>query len=386
MSVLKYYKENKFNPVPIKFSSINNINNHFKKRINLLDNHLNINLHFLQNKDILEFGCNGGENACLLAKYGANLYLVEPHLRIHQLIKKNFQKVKKLKKLKMLSKKKIEDFRFRKKYDIIITEGFLNTLNNRNYYFRKISKFLNDGGLFILNFDDVFGGFFEYLKSFILINICNKQKIDVNSKKGYALALKLFGKEFNKLNKSRNFQSWWKDQLVNPYASKTWSLKELILLANSQKLKCYSNSPVFNNLNFFKWYKNVENIDLKYSNYNEKVLLEWKKNYLNFFVGHKIINKKTINNQLLLKIEDLTKKMNKCLVNNKHIVKINIPKNFYKFLSINGLSQYSRELKNITSLLNNNENNSEKIINYYIKTKKISKSWGNLLHYVVFKK
>ena len=90
MSVLKYYKENKFNPVPIKFSNINNINNHFKKRINLLENHLNINLHFLQNKDILEFGCNGGENACLLAQYGANLYLVEPHQRIHQLIKKNF--------------------------------------------------------------------------------------------------------------------------------------------------------------------------------------------------------------------------------------------------------------------------------------------------------
>ena len=48
----------------------------------------------LKNKDVLEFGCNGAENACLLSEYGANLYLVEPHKKIHKIIVNNFNKIK----------------------------------------------------------------------------------------------------------------------------------------------------------------------------------------------------------------------------------------------------------------------------------------------------
>ena len=97
MSVLNYYKKNKFNPVPIKFSGKKNIINHYLKRHNLLENHLNIYLPLLKNKNVLEFGCNGAENACLLAEYGENLYLIEPHKKIHKIIINNFNKIKKKK-------------------------------------------------------------------------------------------------------------------------------------------------------------------------------------------------------------------------------------------------------------------------------------------------
>jgi len=95
MSVLDYYKKNSFNPVPIKFAIKSNIAKHYLKRINLLENHLKIHLPHLKNKNILEFGCNGAENACLLSEYGANLYLVEPHKKIHKIIINNFNKIKK---------------------------------------------------------------------------------------------------------------------------------------------------------------------------------------------------------------------------------------------------------------------------------------------------
>ena len=90
MTVLKYYIKEKFNPVPITFSSKKNIETHYEKRINLLENHLKIPLTLLKGKDVLEFGCNGGENACVLASYGANVYLVEPNKKMHNLIKRNF--------------------------------------------------------------------------------------------------------------------------------------------------------------------------------------------------------------------------------------------------------------------------------------------------------
>ena len=67
MSLLKYYISKKFNPVPIKFKTKKDLLNHFQKRKNLLQNHLKIPELALNNSEYLEFGCNGGENACFFA-------------------------------------------------------------------------------------------------------------------------------------------------------------------------------------------------------------------------------------------------------------------------------------------------------------------------------
>tara|TARA_B100000989_G_scaffold298989_1_gene291709 strand:- start:3965 stop:5122 length:1158 start_codon:yes stop_codon:yes gene_type:complete len=385
MTVLKYYKSNEFNPVPINFSNKKSIGKHLLKRINLIERHLNINLTFLNNKDVLEFGPNGAENTCLFAINGCNIYLVEPHEKLHPLIKKNFQQIGKKNKLKLLSKKKIENFNVKKKFDIVIAEGFINTLNKRNFYVKKISKYLKNGGFLILNYDDVYGGFFEYLKSYVLLKVCYKKKINPKSQKGYDLALKLFKKEFDNLNKSRSFSSWWKDQLINPYASKIWSLNELFKLAKSLKLICHSNSPVFSNLNSHKWYKDVENKNFDYRYWNKIILNEWRKNYLTFFLGKKVKSKKIISEKLLKDIYKTTKKMNLMLLNHKLNYKVEIQKEFYEFLKDNDLKIYSKELIKLLKLLNSDMNNSNLIINYYLKSN-ISKTWGNLLHYVVFKK
>ena len=385
MTVLNYYVDGNFNPVPIIFSNKKKINNHYLKRRNLLERHLNFNLSLLKNKEILEFGPNGGENACLLAEYGCKIYIVEPNIKLHKLIKKNFQIIKKNKSLKLLSKKKVEDFKIKKKFDIVVAEGFINTLENRNFYVKKISKFVKPGGYLILNYDDVYGGFFEYLKSFLLLRLCFKKKINPKSKKGYELAIKLFKNQFNKLNKSRNFYSWWRDQLINPYASKVWSMRELINLANSLKLICFSNSPVFSNLNHYNWYKNISERDFYYKHWNKKILDEWKNNYFNFFLGKNIKSKTVIDKKLLSLIEVNTKKMNKMLLNNELDIKTKFPETFYKFLKYNNRTKLAQELKELFRLLNINKNNSDDIVKYYINSS-IDNMWGNLLHYIVFKK
>ena len=111
----------------------------------------------------------------------------------------------------------------------------------------------------------------------MLIKLCKKKNINTNSKQSLNLAETLFKKEFDKLNKSRSFMAWWKDQLINPYASKTWSLLDLVKLANSQKLICQSTSPIFYNLNFLKWYKDINLADFKYSKSNKLYCEIWKK-------------------------------------------------------------------------------------------------------------
>ena len=386
MSVLDYYKKNSFNPVPIKFAIKSNISNHYLKRINLLENHLKIHLPLLNNKNVLEFGCNGAENACLLSEYGANLYLVEPHKKIHKVIIANFNRIKKKNKLKLLSDNTLENFKTNKKFDLIIAEGFLNTLKKRNFYFKKISKLLSPGGLLIINYDDIYGGFFEYLKSYFLIKLCKKLNIKPNSKESLKLAETLFKKEFDKLNKSRSLMAWWKDQLINPYASKTWSLLDLVKLANTQKLTCNSTSPLFNDSNFFKWYKDANSYDFQFYNSNKLYCETWKKNFLNFFVGSNLKTKKEIDIKTLKSLKIFIKKMNLCLENKNLNKNLYIPKELKFFFINNGLKNYYKEINKLIELLNSKSKNAEKIINYYRQSKKIKYTWGNLLHYVVFKK
>ena len=165
----------------------------------------------------------------MLASYGANVYLVEPNKNMHDLIRSNFKKIKKLKNLKLLSTDSLEAFKRKRKFDLVIAEGFLNTLKKRNKYFKKISNFLKPKGILIINYDDSYGVIFEFLKSITLLKACNFKNINFRKNNSLEIAKKFFEKEFSKLNKTRNFLSWWKDQLVNPYASKTWKLKDILI-------------------------------------------------------------------------------------------------------------------------------------------------------------
>ena len=309
MTVLKYYIEEKFNPVPITFSSKKKIEAHYEKRINLVENHLKIPLTLLKGKDVLEFGCNGGENACVLASYGANVYLVEPNKKMHDLIKSNFKKIKKLNNLKLLSEDSLEVFKNKKKFDLVIVEGFLNTLKKRNEYFKKTSNFLKPKGILIINYDDSYGVIFEFLKSIILLKACKLNGINFRKNDSLKIAKKFFEKEFSKLNKSRNFPSWWKDQLVNPYASKTWKLKDILKLSNSSNLYMYSTSPIFDKSSHFQWYKNLFLIGKKASDKNSYILESWKSNFLSFLFNKPLSQKKKISNKVLIELEVFVNKL-----------------------------------------------------------------------------
>ena len=56
----------------------------------------------------------------------------------------------------------------------MIAEGFLNTLEKRNKLFTKLTNFMKKKSILILNYDDIFGGIFELLKSYILLTLCIK--------------------------------------------------------------------------------------------------------------------------------------------------------------------------------------------------------------------
>ena len=65
-TLVDYYRQNRFNPVPIDLGSPAAIAEHTAKRQNLYEWHLGIPLGLLRGQEVLEFGCNSGENALVL--------------------------------------------------------------------------------------------------------------------------------------------------------------------------------------------------------------------------------------------------------------------------------------------------------------------------------
>ena len=138
-SLLGYYKQNRFNPVPIELESQAAWESHFLKRLNLYQRHFGIPLSLLRNHSVLEIGCNSGENALVLASGAANLTLVEPNEQVLPRLHALFKKFSLEDRIVELSQSGIDDFEPKTLYNVIFSEGFLYTLPNRNEMVQKIS-------------------------------------------------------------------------------------------------------------------------------------------------------------------------------------------------------------------------------------------------------
>ena len=103
-SLLNYYIDKDFNPVPINISSKERYKEHKKKRLNLLVNHLNIPEQTFNNVQVIEFGSNSGENSIVLAELNSKLTLVEPNPKMIKHIIKNYTRFDLSKRLIRFSK------------------------------------------------------------------------------------------------------------------------------------------------------------------------------------------------------------------------------------------------------------------------------------------
>ena len=135
-----------------------------------------------------------------------------------------------------LRQEDITDFHTEKHYDLVIAEGFLYTLPNKEQLINKIGKLLVSGGIAVISYDDRYGGWIEYLKRLILCHACRLASEDVSGSGSLKLAHTLFYDDFSNLKASRPFEVWWKDSLVNPFyaAEYLWSFQELIPLIDSK--------------------------------------------------------------------------------------------------------------------------------------------------------
>jgi SAM-dependent methyltransferase len=285
-SVLAYYQNHHFNPVLIRVEDPEVWEEHFAKRRNLYERHLGLPLPLLRGARILEFGPNSGENCLVPALFGGRLTLVEPNdqvlPRLHELLDQFGVSGQ----VDAVHCQTIDDFMSRQTYDLVIAEGFLYTLPNRDALLRKIIRLIEPGKFGVISFNDQYGGLIELLRRALLFRACYLSGIDdMQSPASLHLAEKLYGDDFSRLNSSRTFDAWWRDTLVNPFyvTEGLWSFPALLAILQEESCEFFASSPVWATFQHYSWYKNLT----RPLDRHEHVLRDWRANLAYFLTGSK---------------------------------------------------------------------------------------------------
>ncbi|MEG4166771.1 MULTISPECIES: methyltransferase domain-containing protein [unclassified Microcoleus] len=386
-SLLQYYQENKFNPVPIPLGTTSDWDSHFAKRHNLYQRHLGIPLSLLKCCSVLEFGCNSGENALVLASVGANLTLVEPNDQVFPRLKALFQHFGLQERIVELVQTGIDSFESETRYDIVLAEGFLYTLPNRDSLLLKISKLLNPGGFAVVAFGDRCSLFLEMVRRMVLWRAYQLQGInDVHSDEALNLAKRFYGEDFAQLNASRPFEVWWKDTMVCPFLSSAyhWSYPEILSILERAGCEFYSSSPQWGSMNHFNWYKNVLDTQSRHS----QLLKNWASVFPFFLTGLspsdcewqsapcEVINSVVA---LVAKLADYTI--------DSSVESIVYPDSLNEYLSESKdirLQQLNLEMNNLYKAIKSAR--LEELLSAYHETKWVRELWGTPQHYICFTK
>jgi len=387
-SLLHYYQEEGFNPVPIDLEDCMSWESHLSKRRNLYERNLGIPLFLLKDRSVLEFGCNSGENALVLASYGAKLTLVEPNKSVIPRLLSLFKKFGLRKYIISLSHESIEDFQGNQLYDVVIAEGFINTLLNRNDALKKLIDLVIPGGIVIISFDCRYGHLLEMTRKLVFYRACQLSRIDnVYSTKSLKLAKKLYLQEFTSTNASRPFEAWWKDVLLNPFVcwKYLWSYQEIIPLIEESGGEFFSSSPMWANLDSYIWYKNV----CDHKTRHVRLLESWNRHFPYFLSGlpSTTWRLQRTPHEVIFKVSDLLVLVSQYIEKYPTIPSFEYPDLLFKYLNSLGnpdLVRFNQELKYIYDAIHTNT--IDQLLSSYGELKYIRNLWGVPYHYLCFRK
>lgn len=281
-SLLAYYQAHRFNPVPIAVETPDAWHRHVSIRTNLYQRHLHVSVGWLKGRSVLELGPNAGENALVLASLGANLTLVEPNDQVIPRVRSLFRQFGLEERLTAVHNQGVDDFAWGDRYDLILAEGFLYTLPNRDDVVGKIAGCLAPGGIGVISFNDRYGMFLEMVRRVLLWRAYQLAGLsDVHGADALALARRFFAEDFAALNATRPFEAWWRDTLVNPLIPRMWSHQEILPLVRDGDCEFLGSSPAWADVDEFVWYKRVPEMDDRH----RRLVARWARLFPYFLTG-----------------------------------------------------------------------------------------------------
>lgn len=385
ISQLSYYEQNKLNPGQIPLDSEADWVSHTRKRDNLYTRHLALPLPLFRGRSVLEFGCNTGDNALVLAEHGARLSLVEPNSAIAAQIPAHFERRGLQRAIETVSTESLQHFSIDRKFDFVIAEGFLYTLPDRREMLLKICALLEIGGFGIISFNDRFGVLIEFIRKLIFVRSCAQEGIaDQLSDAALAIARQCFHADFSRLNASRPFEVWARDVLASPliddYA--LWTYQELLPILDEAGCEVHATSPAWFLADHFQWYKNVPSCAERHAG----ILDGWRRCFSWFLTGRRAGEPlgERVPDAVTSASSELITAISSYMRNPTPACAIEYPPALSAFLCADGEGAFDADLKALFAALSGDA--SSRVQSAYQAAVRFRELWGTPYHYLSFRR
>lgn len=382
----EYYQTQPILPTTANLKSLESFRRYEDQRKDLVTEKLNIPIQFFQDREILEFGPDSGENALVFAKWGAKLHLVEPNSQAIETSKKNFEQFNFTDAIQSIAQTDIDGYTSKKKFDFIVAEGFVHSIKPDKSWISKFSTLSSPNGLVLISYTNTYGAYMELLYSLIAIYIKRKTK---SISEYNAILKEIFKTKWNSVNHTRSFESWQMDVIDSPYNSRmyyTINPEKLLKTAFQHGFTLYSSWPSYKNKNDIYWHKHCKSEEEKLALSIEQI----QKDQLSFFLGEKLacsFDHKKINEQLhlLLKMMDTWKKNFSSGYSQKTLLAIHDLLTTFKKAKID--AKNSAKITCIQTICKYIcDDSTKKLISFCNKNETFINHWGMPTHIVVLKK
>jgi SAM-dependent methyltransferase len=163
-------------------------------------------------RDVLEFGPDSGENALVFASWGARMSLVEPNAAAHGPINDYFDRFGMRGALRDLASMEVLAYRSDERFDFIVAEGFIYTVQPTRAWLDVFHRHLRPGGRFLVTYYERHGALIELLLS--TIHRMHRRRTGLGP---VAAARAIYAAKWDAIPHTRAFESWVMDVLENPY-------------------------------------------------------------------------------------------------------------------------------------------------------------------------
>ncbi len=252
----EYYKDRDFKPTFAGFKSDVELDRYEFGRRTLFRDLLGLPPRIFEGGRVCEFGPDTGENALVLARWGAHVTLVEPNPAAWQEIRAYFRRYGLAEQLGDIIGETVESFHSDVRFDLIIAEGFIYTVQPNEMWLSKFRELLTPSGFAVINYLDQAGCLFELVWSMLYARYQQ-----VSGEQGVDAAWSLFEPKWNSIAHTRPFESWVKDVLENPFVRLKYLINPAELSAKALQLglAMHSSWPRYNDPFHPFWHKRIPN-------------------------------------------------------------------------------------------------------------------------------
>ncbi len=251
----QYYDSIKLSPVEHDLSGAEALREHQRKRQNLLDHYLKMPAQLWRGAQVLEFGPGSGENAAVLAHYGARLTLVEPLDYLIEKLKSNFRRLGLEGQIEAIYQQSLEQFEASRSYEFVVAEGFIHFLEDKVATVRRLCSFVAPEGFLLVSVVHPSGTFIEFFKKSLLSRMIRQTGARTPDDR-MSCARMLFYDDFINTRHSRSFESWIGDTLLNPlYRMVNFLDLAQVLQAVPDDFQLYSAWPNCMSFDDLRWHK-----------------------------------------------------------------------------------------------------------------------------------